>query len=257
MELTASKLRCFKTCPRKYYFEYIELLKPLERQEALVTGSNYHECLEHLLSTGSCPPVTDLPSAMCEAFNKYISWRNWEVKDVEQEYKVRLAPGVSLKGKIDALCADGTPIEHKSSSTKPDEKYRTRLFLDDQVTCYLLALSIMRGEPVTKIIYTVCAKPKLKGEGEELLARQRAWFDEDKVQSFMVVRAAQELEDFQNELIYMGRKLQQSSRTRWYRNPQACSIMPCAYQSICQDYDPYCLVGFTKKERESEELENN
>ncbi len=154
------------------------------------------------------------------------------------------------------------PIEHKSSSEKPDEKYKERLFLDDQVSCYLLALSELRARPETKIIYTVCTKPKLKpsaklygeAQAEELLERQRAWFDEEKVQSFTVVRAAQEITDFKNELIYMVRSI--NSRKTWYRNPNACSRLPCPYKAICQDYDPTCTVGFTKKERKSEELEN-
>lgn len=264
IELTASMLRCFKSCPRKYFFEYVELLKPEVRQEALETGSSYHECLERLL-TGGGVDVVDLPSAMAEAFDRFLPWKNWDVKDVEKEYRVRIAPGIFLKGKIDALCADGTPIEHKSSSTRPDEKYRSRLFLDDQVSCYLLALSLMRKEPVTRIVYTVCAKPQLRPSSKiadaeenarELLERQRAWFDEEKVQAFTVVRAAQELTDFQKELIYFGRSLQQEKRRVWYRNPGGCAIMPCAYQSICQDYDPECLMGFVKKERRNEELEN-
>lgn len=262
IELTASMVRSFKSCPKRYFFEYIECLKPAESAEALVTGSSYHEYLEKLLR-GESFDVVDLPSAMAEAFDRFIPWRNWEVRDVEKEFRVKLAPGIYLKGKMDALCEDGTPVEHKSSSTKPDEKYRARLFLDDQVSCYLLALSLLRGEPVNRIVYTVCAKPKLavskKLEGDpeaqarDLLARQREWFDSEKVDCFTVVRATQEIEDFKRELVYLGRSLQQGRKV-FYRNPSCCSIMPCAYQSICQDYDPECLVGFVKKERQCEEL---
>lgn len=265
INLTASMIRCFKACPRKYFFEYVEMLKPIETPEALSIGSSYHSYLEKLLN-GESFEVVDLPSAMAEAFDRFIPWRTWGVKDIEKEYRVKLAPGIFLAGKMDALTADGQPIEHKSSKNKPDEKYRERLFLDDQVSCYLLALSIMRGEPQTHITYTVCQKPtvkpakKLDGDPEaqaaELLARQRAWFDEEKVASFTVVRVAQELEDFKKELIFLGRSLQQP-RKIYYRNPMHCERWgKCAYQSICQDYDPECLVGFVKKERQSEELEN-
>ena len=261
MDITASMIRSYKSCPKKFFFEYAEGLKPEVVSEPLEIGRNYHECLESLLTTGEKPVVTDLPSAMAEAFDRYIPWRNWEVKAVEKEYRVGLGAGIYLKGKIDALCADGTPIEHKSSSVKGDEKYRERLFLDDQVSCYLLALTLMRGEPVSRIVYTVCQKPQLRPSSKiadpeenarELLERQRAWFDEEKVTSFTVVRSAAEISEFQDEVIYLARSIR--ARSHFYRNPDACRIMGCAYQPICQDYDPECLAGFVKKERTSEEL---
>lgn len=264
INLTASMIRCFKACPRKYFFEYVEMLKPIETPEALSTGSSYHSYLEKLLKNEPFE-VTDLPSAMAEAFDRFIPWRTWDVKSVEEEYRVKLAPGIFLAGKMDALTADGTPIEHKSSKKKPNESYRERLFLDDQVSCYLLALSIMRGEPQTHITYTVCQKPELRAakkleedpeaQAAELLERQRAWFDEEKVTCFTVVRDARELEDFKKELIYFGRSLVQP-RKIFYRNPSNCAQWKCHYQSICQDYDPDCLVGFVRKERRNEELEN-
>jgi hypothetical protein len=159
------------------------------------------------------------------------------------------------------VCKDGTPIEHKSSATKADEKYMRRLFLDDQVSCYLLALTLLRGKPQTRIIYTVCAKPKLQVNAkisdpyeaeQELLERQRAWFDTDKVTSFEVLRHPQEIADFQDEVAYLTRSIM--ARKVFYRNPEACRIMPCPYLPICQDYDPACCAGFEKKERTNEEL---
>lgn len=253
MDITASMIKAFKNCPKKYFFEYVERLKPTETPEVLETGRNYHEYLEWLL-TDKPFEVTDLPSAMADAFDRFIPWRTWDVSKVEEEFRVKIGPGVWLKGKIDALTADGTPIEHKSSSVKGDEKYRTRLFLDDQVSCYLLALTLMRGAPVNQIIYTVCQKPqlKIKNTPEELLERQRAWFDAEKVTSFAVVRQTQEISEFQDEVLYLARSI--AARKVFYRNPGACAIMPCAYQSICQDYDPECLVGFERKERMNEEL---
>lgn len=263
MILTASKLRSFKSCPKKYFFEYVECLKPLDTPEALSMGASYHANLEKLLRGEELPPPTDKSGVMAEAFDKYIPWRNWDVKDVEKEFKVRLAPGVYLAGKIDALCGDGTPIEHKSSRDKPDEKYRERLFLDDQVSCYLTALSLIRKTPVTHIVYTVCQKPTIRLRGTETEAdyieRCRAWYEEapeEKVTAFTVVRAAEELEEFRQELIYMGRSMAQGKKI-WYRNPSACVLGKCQYQGICQEYDPECLVGFVKKERESEELNGN
>ena len=95
INLTASMIRCFKSCPRKYFFEYVEMLKPIETPEALSTGSSYHSYLEKLLK-GESFEVVDLPSAMAEAFDRFIPWRTWNVKSVEEEYRVKLAPGIFL-----------------------------------------------------------------------------------------------------------------------------------------------------------------
>lgn len=261
MDITASMIRCYKSCPKKYFFEYVEQLKPVETQPALEIGSSYHECVGDLLM-GHKHEITDLASVMADAFDRFIPWRGWAIKDVEKEFRVQIARGVYLRGKIDALCSDGEPVEHKSSSTKPDEKYMRRLFLDDQVSCYLLALTIQRGMPVNRIIYTVCTKPALKPAAKlvidpecqqaELMTRQMAWYDNDKIKCFEVTRSPMEIAAFQEEVTYLARSIM--SRKIWYRNPQACSIMGCPYLPICQDYDPELMCGFVKKERKSEEL---
>ena len=48
-KLSASKLRTFKACRRKYELAYIELLEPIQKEEALEMGSNYHSNIEKLL----------------------------------------------------------------------------------------------------------------------------------------------------------------------------------------------------------------
>ena len=48
-KLSASKLRTFKACRRKYELVYIELLEPIQKEEVLEMGSNYHSNIEKLL----------------------------------------------------------------------------------------------------------------------------------------------------------------------------------------------------------------
>ena len=81
---------------------------------------------------------------------------------MEKEFSIRLGYGLYLRGKMDGILADGTPIEHKTSGVAVDEKYIDRLAWDDQVSVYLLALSLIRGTPVPRVVYTMCQKPTIR-----------------------------------------------------------------------------------------------
>lgn len=50
LTLTYSGMQAFLTCPRKYYWRYVEELEPMEKSEALVLGSAVHRWLEYFYS---------------------------------------------------------------------------------------------------------------------------------------------------------------------------------------------------------------
>lgn len=255
LTLTASMIRSYKTCPRRYELEYIEMLKPAVPLEALETGSNYHARIEALLK-GEDWSRDGVVGKMAEAFDRFVPWRDWDVAKVEEEFSIRLGYGLYLRGKMDGILADGTPIEHKTSGVAVDEKYIDRLAWDDQVSVYLLALSLIRGTPATRVVYTVCQKPTIRLKQneteEEYVERVGQWYDETKMRVLTVVRRPEELEEKREEIVNLAREIR--GRKHFWRNPSACSIVNCPYAPICLNYDPSLTVGFVKKERMSEEL---
>ena len=261
INLTASMIRAYKSCPKLYEFQYIHMLKPEKTPTALETGSNYHAQLERLL-TGQSIDDTGLPGIMARAFDRFIPWREWGIREVEREFSVKLTPFLYMKGKIDAICADGVPVEHKtvgqsiSTDTSTGLKYMDKLAWDDQVSYYLLALSLERNEPVTTVRYTACQKPSIRlkqGEAEEAyLDRCREWYDETKVRDFEVHRSEAELQRTEEEVRELASEIRR--RKTFFRNPSHCSLIGCPYATICLDYDPEIMTGFVRKERESEEL---
>lgn len=265
INLTASMIRAYKSCPKLYEFQYVEMLKPERAPEYLTTGSNYHGHLEALFKGEPLPELTDIPSLMCRAFDRYLPWREWELEKIEEEFDIRVTPFFHMRGKIDAICSDGTPVEHKSAgqSISPDTeaglKYVNKLAWDDQITYYLLALSLLRDEPVTKVRYTVCQKPSIRQKQnespEEYLKRCEEWYDESKVRAIDVYRQEKELWETQEEVRRLASEIRR--RKHFYRNPSQCSLMGCPYAAICLNYDPEITVGFTKKAKESEELSCN
>ncbi|MBQ7262157.1 MAG: PD-(D/E)XK nuclease family protein [Synergistaceae bacterium] len=250
-------VRTFKQCPRRYELEYVHMLIPCQAPEALALGSAYHEKVEAILK-GQLWRNDGVTGAMAEAFDRMSSWREWDVKGVEEEFRVHMAKGLYLKGKMDVVLADGTPVEHKTFGGSDWDRYVDHLRWDDQASLYLLALNERRMK------YVVCRKPTIRqrqGETEEeYVERCREWLAEnDAVRTFEVTRARGELEDTLHGLKALAKTIRAGN---FYRNPQACAIVPCPYASICLSFDPeisYMVVmsmvkGFEKKERRNEEL---
>jgi hypothetical protein len=131
MNLTASMIRAYKACPKLYEFQYVHMLKPIKTQDALEMGSNYHAEIEKVLSGE--PTSYTIPGIMARAFDRFIPWREWKIEKVEEEFEISLTPFLSLRGKIDAICADGTPVEHKSAGQSIDPETSTGLKYRDKL----------------------------------------------------------------------------------------------------------------------------
>lgn len=231
MKISTSKIRCFKECRKKFYFRYIEKIER-PKSEALIIGTTYHEGVANIL-TGK--PFDKSP--LLDAFNNYMKLP--AIKEVEKPFEIDLSDDLTLVGFIDAVTVDGLPVEHKTTRLSIDDKYKYKLNWDEQVTTYLVALTLLEKRPITKMIYTACQKPSIRQKKtetiEEFNQRVLDWFDETKITSFAVVRSINDLKAWHKELILMGDEIK--SCTNYYRNPSACSLLGCEYSGICLDYE--------------------
>src|SRR5262249_22532963 len=149
--LTASRLRCFRTCPRLHHLRYVEGWKPRAESEALRFGSLFHRGLEAWWGTvaagdlDGAPLLVALAAVEARAIDAYeqaranellrgydLAWcpdaAGYEVLGVEVAYTAPLLnPATNLArsrtwqlaGKIDAIVrrrSDGRVIvvEHKT-----------------------------------------------------------------------------------------------------------------------------------------------
>ena len=240
----------FKKCPRRFELEYIENLRPVSgTSEALTIGTDYHANIEKILK-GENYNHSGLAGKMAEVFEKYIDWKGWQAKP-EQEFKVRLARGIYLKGKLDAITKDGVPVEHKTTGQFSLEKYIDHLAYDDQIAIYMLVTQSTRS------IYTIIQKPTIRQRmnetEEEYLSRVEEWYTPEHVLSVNVYRTAGDLQEKREEVIYLARQI--SKMKMFWRNPNTCALIDCPYASICLNYEPSVqLAGFERKERRNEEL---
>lgn len=258
-KLSASKLRTYIACRKKYDFAYNEELEPIEKAECLTTGGNYHAKVANILMNKNYEETNDKTDVMAEVFKQYIlpQLQKENIIGVEVHKEMQLDDDVVLHGYIDALTENGIPIEHKTTSKNVDEFYINRLNWDMQVAIYM----ILTG--TNKCIYTVCQKPTIRQKQneteEEFKQRCIDWYAQEtykKIGVFEVVRTDEELKSKLEELKQIANEIK--NQKLYYRNSNECMILDCPYSSICLDYDKNVMpIGFQKKENEREEEKEN
>lgn len=251
MRLSISRIKAFKACRRLYELKYIEGLEPVQKPEALETGSNYHALLEQLNNTGELPePDYSKERAMAEAYRKYI-YPKFHVVEAEKPMEIDLGNGNTLFGIIDGIADDGHIVEHKSSGSEITEAYEYNLQWDEQILAYML----MTGH--RKVWYTVCRKPTIrqmqKETTEDFYERMVAWYDTDtesKIRLLQIIRTDAEVDAFAQELVRMVSIM--GNAHEFYRNTCHCNMYGrrCEYSAICLHYDPNQeYMEFTKAEQ--------
>ena len=248
-DVSISRIKTYKQCLREYELRYVENLENVVPAPALITGRNYHEKIEELIETGTFEDTGTKTDSMVNAFKEYI-YPNFKFKNAEQEFSIPLTKNINLIGRIDAFLEDGTPVEHKTSSSKPDEIYEGKLAWDDQVAAYMIASG------TNKMLYTVCQKPTIrqrKNETEkEYLDRVKDWYDPSKIKAFYVYRSEEELQEKLEEFKRIA--IEMENREFFYPNPAHCRILNCPFEDICLDYQPgteEIPLGYNRRSKES------
>ena len=263
MRLSISKIKAFKACRRLYELRYVEGLRPIQRAEALETGSNYHQLLEGLNATGQLVDVDySKEQAMAYAYKKYI-YPNFHVVEAEKWLELDLGNDDKLVGIVDGVADDGHIVEHKTTSMEITEQYEYNLLWDEQILAYML----LTGH--RKVWYTVCRKPTIRQKQneteEEFFNRMIEWYDTDtesKIRLLEIERTDEEVEQFNAELDairYEMKNAEISNKHKtvkagpFYRNTCHCDKFGrrCEYSSVCLNYDPNQeYIEFSKKEVE-------
>ena len=233
----------------------MENLEPIQKAEALETGSNYHSLLEELNKTGNFESDYSKESAMATAYKKYI-YPHFKVTEAEKYVEYDLGNGDTLIGFVDGVTDNGYIVEHKTTGMDITEQYEYNLLWDEQVLAYML-LTGMR-----KVYYTVCRKPtirqKQKETDEEFFNRMVAWYDEDtdsKIRLLEIERTDEEVEQFRQDLEVIKATIQEAVQDKnFYKNTCHCNMYGrrCEYSSICLNYQPNAeYIDFYRKEEQA------
>lgn len=192
--VTNSMMRAFKQCRKRYEFEYVRQIVPLETPKPLEIGTLYHTGIELLLrgarigdiegllmknQTEKCasrgidfdPLNVRIVMQMIIAFYRASGWQEWNIQAIEKEFEVTTGYAKRLRGKIDGIVkwhnGKNLLIEHKTTS-QYGEEYLHNLLWDEQSTNYLyaynrmLADGVIESEQVDGILYCILEKPSIK-----------------------------------------------------------------------------------------------
>lgn len=235
--------------------KYVENLEPIQKAEALETGSNYHSLLEELNKTGTLDGEMTKELAMAKAYEKYI-YPHFKVVEAEKYVEYDLSDGDTLIGFVDGVTDNGYIVEHKTTGMDITEQYEYNLLWDEQILAYML----MTG--MRKVYYTVCRKPtirqKQKETDEEFFNRMVAWYDEDtdsKIRLLEIERTDEEVEQFRQDLEVIKATIQEAVQDKnFYKNTCHCNMYGrrCEYSSICLNYQPNAeYIDFYRKEEQA------
>lgn len=240
--------------------KYVEMLEPIQKAEALETGSNYHKLIESLYKSGGWLLQRDAGGwtkelAMATAYAKYI-YPHFEVSEAEKYVEYDLGNGDTLIGFVDGVTDNGYIVEHKTTGMDITEQYEYNLLWDEQILAYML----MTG--MRKVYYTVCRKPtirqKQKETDEEFFNRMVAWYDEDtdsKIRLLEIERTDEEVEQFRQDLEVIKATIQEAVQDKnFYKNTCHCNMYGrrCEYSSICLNYQPNAeYIDFYRKEEQA------
>ena len=247
MKVSISRVKLFKACRRAYELKYVYGLKSIQKADALVTGTNYHEKLEALYRTGDFDS-SDLSreSAMATAYKKYV-YPRFRVDSVESWESCPLGHHV-LIGRVDGLSEDAKLVEHKTTSLDPAE-YVFNLQWDEQILAYMG----MTG--TREVYYTICRKPTIRQKknesDEEFFNRMVEWYDVDtdrKIAVTLLSRTDEEISTFMHDLELTVDDMENPACL--YRNTSYCNCWGrrCEYSPVCLNYDPeQAYVGFERR----------
>ena len=216
--LSASKIRCFKECRKKYYFRYVENLEPVRKALPLALGRAVHTGLEFLDSGKTIQDAEDaimlqyddwpaedigiLPThalAIVNGYNEY-SPIDWEVIGMENSFTVSAGKGRRLVGFFDGIIRRNGKLfllERKTARVV-DSKYLNGLLWDEQASLYAYAAKELNLK-ISGILYDIIQKASIRQKKtetqEQFVTRLQEWYkDPSRYTRHLVTRNSNQIE---------------------------------------------------------------
>lgn len=271
--LTASRINCLLSCPRKHYWRYEVGMKPAQSSLALRFGSAWHRAMEARWRgsdyagalAAALPEGVELDplaahtvAGLLAGYYRHHGESDSIVKEIHPEVEFRrpLAGSRSfdVAGKIDGLAVlhDGriALVEHKTTSEdiSPDSDYWVRLRFNPQLLQYVEAGRAL-GWPIETVIYDVTRKPSIRQKQSETVEQfgDRLTADTQERPEFYFARREvpvldDDMEEFRVQRLVMSRQIlscraeekRHARRDRaWPRNLSTITCRACEFASFC------------------------
>lgn len=185
--LSVSKIKCWKSCRQKYYYKYVQKIRPKRQAKPFYIGTVIHEAMEKYLANED---VNEVIEKYTKEFNELdglsqefygfdfpelisgliLGYRNYWgpqdeqliVHDIELQFgydePLELLPNLFVRGRIDAIIENERGMwimEHKTCRAIPDDDFR---FTDIQTSLYQLVLQKLGYENIKGSCYDYIRK---------------------------------------------------------------------------------------------------
>lgn len=265
---TNSRLKTYQACPMKEKLRYRDCLVPIGKKEALNIGTAVHRGIEmRSIDEGLAALKFGFPESTADAEAQDITrgtvramlqgyfavYEPFEEHDPEIGFEIgarfptksgmRRSNRIKLCGKIDDIVTiNGQQwiVEYKTA-TQIDKSYFDRLYVDSQITFYMMAALRCDFNPVG-VIYRVLKKPQIRRrQGEtvdafiermeqDYLARPEFYFHESKY-----YRTMADIAQFEKDVWHEIRQANQNAKDgHIFRHSHSCSNYgTCPYLPLC------------------------
>lgn len=276
--LTASRMGCFQSCPRKHYWRYEVGLKSSTKSGALRFGSGWHNAMEKRWQgadfkealAAALPEGVDLDALQAETLSGLLvgyyhryghpdSYVHTMHPETEFRHAINGSRSFDSAGKIDGLGVlhDGRIVlwEHKTCSEdlSPESDYWVRLRFNSQVLQYVYAARQL-GWDVETVVYDVTRKPSIRQKKDETVEEFGTRLSEDTMArpDFYFARREvpvldQDLEEFEVQRLVLSRNIlgHRAAQMKLNRPEQAWPRVVASMQCGFCEYSTWCLQNIS------------
>lgn len=285
IEISNNSLSTFRTCPKKWWWHYIERLKPRRKSAALYIGYAIHEAFDMLYKNkpkiiefiddlykrtiSSAPPEEqerlgiDYKTVLGMFINSPYKTINFQAMESEKEFEVKLTPIIKFIGRVDGLVKDNERwwIREIKTTGMPTKIFEQRAQSSSQATGYIYALKEVTGLNIQGVMYDYIRKPRLYKRRDECGAEygQRIYADycnKEKQRSYYsryyTYRSPYEIQLWKDDTLKQSKHITRCIKDdSFYRNTSACWVYgsECPYKKICfsETIDPLVVELFYEK----------
>lgn len=280
LEVSNFALSTFRTCPKRWYWNYIEQLKPRKQHASLTLGSIIHEAFdryykgetigdvcqwisdEYRSKMGELPPeeqehmYLDSKTALGMFLNFPFQQMKFDEIQSEREFELPLMKDVNFKGRIDGKVKYKGQWWVREVKTTGETKtmFENRASVSAQASGYVWAIETIDKDAVVGLIYDYIRKPRLYKKSSEDMYEygQRIYLDycdsskrETYFHRYQTYRTPQDLDMWLSDARSTSKQIQGCIAANEYpRNTGSCWVFnqECPYRRICFEMKPDPMV---------------
>lgn len=271
LEISNNSTSIMRSCQKKYYWNYVEGLRPIRKLNVLSLGTILHKAFEiyydradsnlawthikdaciDLLATSAPEDAEDIRTMQYTLTGmwQYHPFKLSDFKSIEPEIEFRIrvpgTRGIVFVGKIDGLVTDLNGrkwVRELKTTSQAFSQFEVRSRQSSQGTGYIWAMKQL-GIPVEGVLYDYIKKPLLrKGVNETMDAYgQRIMYDYGNRPDVYYKRHPSyrpdvELHMFEQDLRQVAFDIRKRTHDNaWHRNTDQCWNFnsECPYLKIC------------------------